>query len=152
MTWPDRRKIDASCHWCLNGLYLRMHFKMQSCTRKVKLIAFGVWGGGGEDQFLIYTRMDCFVSSAALLTFEADQAEGGGWGGEYIGITSSVCLSSCPCVWSCLHDISRTAQPFLTKWGVEVYYEVEWHAEKLVYYLPTSSSQRGLIQPKYDYF
>ena len=54
-------------------------------------------------------------------------------------------LVFCLCVWFCLDDISWTAQPFLTKLGMVVYYhESVFHAEKLVHYLQCQGHSEGL--------
>ena len=51
----------------------------------------------------------------------------------------SVCVSR-----FCLGDISLTAQPFVTKQGMVVYYhELECHAEKFVCYLQGQGHSEG---------
>ena len=57
----------------------------------------------------------------------------------------SVRLSICPRVRVCPDDISCTAQPFLIKLGMVVYYhEAECRAEKLVRYLQCQGYSEGL--------
>ena len=56
--------------------------------------------------------------------------------GIYWNHTPSVSLSSCPCIWSCLHNFSWTARPFFIKLGMVVYnHKVMCHVEKLVHYI-----------------
>ena len=70
-----------------------------------------------------------------------------GWGG---GVTleslhSSVRLSICLCVRLCPLSISWTAEPFLTKLGMLVYYHgMECHVEKLVHCLQCQGHTNGL--------
>ena len=63
------------------------------------------------------------------------------------GITLSVCPAVCPSVVlsMCPLSISWTAQPFMTKLGMLVYYhKVMCHAEKLAHFSSMSRSQQGL--------
>ena len=65
--------------------------------------------------------------------------------GEYMYWSHSICPSVCVSDLVCMIQISLTAQPFLTKLGMVVYYHgVECHAEKLVHYLQFQGHSKGL--------
>ena len=56
----------------------------------------------------------------------------------------SVRLSRCSSLSGfCLDDISRTAQPFLNKYGNVYYHEMDCHAEKLIHYLQGQGHSEG---------
>ena len=80
-----------------------------------------------------------------VLLYPPPPQYGKGVGEVYLNhfVCPSVHLSFCPCVQVCLDNISWTAQLYLTKFGMVVYYEVKCHAQKLVHYLQFQGNSEG---------